>query len=318
MVFLILLFAYIYFKPRGLHPQTVAAAKVSRALPPAQAAAVAAKRSTFRASLTQPTLALFEVLTLGLVVTLFGFYLVLTVATLAGGDLVDVSGACFAAGFLTQFFYLSAMCWLSVMNYSVWRGLRQMKMIAGAGGGRRKGWRHRRFKWYTAFALLCPLAVVLATVTAQFLPTDSVPPALRPDVGNVNCLLSERAKIVFLMAPVTPLYLVNLIFFLLSVWNLFYGVWSSNGGRKDSVAGNVQLSRNQLKERCGTDIINIDGLTFMMELFQNFFPKFHFNCLYFFFRLFVVVKMFLSMGIPWFGELISWAIQQAHGGLKYQ
>ncbi len=91
LVFLGLLFAYIYFKPKSLHPQ---------GRPRAASAAVPQSGGAGR---SKPPLTLFELMTLCLVAMLFLFYVFLIVAKLAQESLVrDYPSGCVAIGLLTQ------------------------------------------------------------------------------------------------------------------------------------------------------------------------------------------------------------------------
>ncbi len=93
MVFLGLLFAYIYVKPKHLHP---AAASRTRGGSTVPSAGLGGGRK-------KPPLALFDLMTLCLVAALFFVYLVLVVGKfLPEGVLHESAPACVAVGILVQ------------------------------------------------------------------------------------------------------------------------------------------------------------------------------------------------------------------------
>lgn len=126
---------------------------------------------------------LFGVMTLCLIAMLFVFYLVLIIAKFTGGTLVeDHRGACIAVGLLLQFFYLSAIFWLSAMSFDIWSTFRHMRRVPDSGG--QQGWKHKRFKWFALYSWGCPLLMVLVTIVMQFVEVDEDTNIVKPGMGD--------------------------------------------------------------------------------------------------------------------------------------
>ncbi len=216
LVFLGLLFAYVCLKPKSLHPQASRAARTTLGSTPSAA--------VYR----KPPLSLFNLMTLCLVAMLFLFYLVLIVGKFSPlGAIQNTMPACVAVGILVQFFFLSAHFWLNAMNFKVWKGLRSMRVVEGPGAGADP----RTFCGYAAYAWLLPLTMSVVTLSLQLAPDTGIDLAFLPGIEpSSSCLLSERyGKIFYLNVLVVPLLCLNVLFFLLSAWNLVYGVWANKG-----------------------------------------------------------------------------------------
>ncbi len=165
LIFLGLLFAYIYFKPDKLHPQ--ARSRNQSVVAMSRAGAHGGRVSTTQRPL-RPPLSLFELMTLSLVAMLFVFYVFLILAKFAWWPLLTgFFPGCIAVGVAIQASFLSAHFWLNAMNYTVWRGLRQMRVSGSAGGGGGTADRDRRYRWYAAYAWGSPAAMVVVTLIMQ-------------------------------------------------------------------------------------------------------------------------------------------------------
>ncbi len=84
---------------------------------------------------------------------------------------------------IIQFFYLSAHFWLNAMNFTVWKGLRSMRLNEGApgggGGGGVPSYMSRAFLACAAYSWLVPLTMSAITLVLQvaypFMPLTTVP-----------------------------------------------------------------------------------------------------------------------------------------------
>jgi hypothetical protein len=76
----------------------------------------------------------------------FQFYLFLVIPSFLGvNHVLTQPMLCKIEALAIQFFYLSAMCWLSSMAYDIWCTFRQLRTRPHDNQGR--GWRHPRYKW---------------------------------------------------------------------------------------------------------------------------------------------------------------------------
>lgn len=153
LIFLGLLFAYIYYKPKSLHPQGRIRNQSLAGVPGGSSRA------------PKQTLSLFELMRLSLVAMLFFFYVFLIIGKFANHVLIDIYPLCICVGICIQFFFLSAHFWLNVMNFVVWNGFREIKLMGQSQGGNRD--RNKRFRMYAAYAWAVPLLMVIITLIMQ-------------------------------------------------------------------------------------------------------------------------------------------------------
>lgn len=82
----------------------------------------------------------------------FQFYLILVIPSFLGvNHVLTQPMLCKIEALAIQFFYLSAMCWLSSMAYDIWSTFRQLRTRPHDNQGR--GWRHPRYKWWVILFL---------------------------------------------------------------------------------------------------------------------------------------------------------------------
>ena len=67
-----------------------------------------------------------------------------------------------------------------------------------------------------------------------------------PGIGTESCFLGQEGILLYLIVPTTPVLVVNLIFFLITTWNLCCGIWATSVEDQDAgfksvskMAGNI-------------------------------------------------------------------------------
>jgi hypothetical protein len=57
-----------------------------------------------------------------------------------------------------------------------------------------------------------------------------------PGIGTDSCFLGKEGTLLYLIVPSTPILLINLIFFILTIFNLCCGIWSQDEERFKNVS----------------------------------------------------------------------------------
>ena len=94
-----------------------------------------------------------------------------------------------------------------------------------------QGWRHKRFKFYALYSWGGPFLISLVTILMQALPEHVTEGSVTPKVGDTRCFLGDRwAMIFYLNIIILPVGLINILFFISSMYNLLCGLWSNRSG----------------------------------------------------------------------------------------
>ena len=107
--------------------------------------------------------------------------------------LQDFPVICQILGFLIQFFFLSAFCWMSAMSAEVWSTFRQL------GGSFHSDMRFRnqrkRFYHFNLYSWGLPLLVTIVTLTIHLLPEESTLSIITPGFGQDTCFFNGYAAL---------------------------------------------------------------------------------------------------------------------------
>ena len=165
------------------------------------------------------------------VAALFVGYQMLIIVILGGEELpVLQPGLCQALGFVIQFSFLAAFCWMSSMSGEVWTTFRQ---LAGSGQSEfRQRTQRRRFYLFNLYSWGLPGVVSLVTLLCHVLDNENL---VRPGFGEDTCFFSSYlAQILYLHGIIALILVINLGFFLASAYSLLFGLWSSSNAPDSS------------------------------------------------------------------------------------
>ena len=113
---------------------------------------------------------------------------------------------------------------------------------------------------FNLFSWGAPALVSMVTVFIHFFADDDSI-IITPGFGEDTCFFSSYlARLVYLHGIIATLLLINLIFFLLSAYNLLFGLWSS----RDGDTGSVERSRQMLL--VVVELFLVMGLTWLAEV----------------------------------------------------
>ena len=88
-----------------------------------------------------------------------------------------------------------------------------------------------------------------------------------PGIGTESCFLGKEGTLLYLIVPSTPILLINLIFFILTIFNLCCGIWSQDEERFKNVS---KMSVNVCKIFLATGISWIaESVSWILFYFNN-------------------------------------------------
>ncbi|KAJ2948974.1 hypothetical protein O0L34_g5914 [Tuta absoluta] len=133
----------------------------------------------------------------------------LAITQLAGDEFS--STACTIIAYIIQFSFVSCFFWLNVMCFDIYLNVRR---YIGTAVTRRS--MRRRFAWYSAYAIILPLILLIVTITMQLHP--AVPSTyLKPNFGVKACWFqTDQAALPYFYGPVAAILLLNLIIFFMT------------------------------------------------------------------------------------------------------
>ena len=154
----------------------------------------------------------FRLCSIFMQINLFFFFLIF--ATLLNSPIRGLM--CEIMGFGLQFFYISALLWLNCMTWHIWNCFRRLKMSS----------RENEFDFWTKsafFAVGIPSIIVVLTLSIHF---SNAKFFVKPEMGLNRCFFgSVKATILYFYSIVAPSLFLNILGFLSTIWNLYYGVW---------------------------------------------------------------------------------------------
>nr|XP_019931980.1 G-protein coupled receptor Mth2-like isoform X2 [Aedes albopictus] len=172
---------------------------------------------------------------------------------------------CVTQGYLMYFFVLVTFFWLNVMCYDIFWTFSSGVVVRNE---------RKRFLYYSLYAWVCPLVLVVLVVT--FDNTELVDEHLRPWFGLNNCSFytDKMVEFLYLYLPLLILIATNLYFFILTALRII----------RVQTATETAL-RNDSRRHNG---------------FENDRHRF---ALY--------LRLFIVMGVSWTFEIISWAMENS-------
>jgi len=170
------------------------------------------------------------------VASLFLGYKMLIIVILGSSVLLeDYPVICQILGFLIQYFFLSAFCWMSAMSGEVWSTFRQLA---------HSDMRHRnqriRFYYFNIYSWGLPGLVTIVTFAMHVLPQELAESIVTPGFGNDTCFFhGYAAQMVYFHGIIAALLVINLLFFMASSYALLFGIWApardtDSGGRSNT------------------------------------------------------------------------------------
>ena len=166
-------------------------------------------------------------------------YLGITVAKLWGRNIQHMaSHICLINGIVIYFSYLSVMFWLNTLCFDVWSSFHSMRApnMLRVNVGRFDGFKDQKFKRYALYGWGVPFIITTITLIMQFLPMEYTNGFVTPGFGEQRCFLGSRltvewkSKLYYLLFPAGIALLLNVILFVLFVWNLCCGIWANQSG----------------------------------------------------------------------------------------
>ena len=160
------------------------------------------------------------------VATLFIGYQMLLIVIIGNEVLIEEFPLlCKILGFVIQFFFLSAFCWMSAMSAEVWLTFR--KMTGSFHHNSRLRIQRKRFLFLSLYSWGVPFVVFITTVALEFLPNDLKTTLITPQFGKESCFFNDyEAQILYFHGIIALILIVNLIFFLASSYELLFGIWA--------------------------------------------------------------------------------------------
>ena len=195
------------------------------------------------------------------VASLFLGYQMLIIVILGSTVLIQEHPTiCQTLGFLIQYFFLSAFCWMSAMSGEVWSTFRQL------GGSVHSDIRFRnqrnRFYYFNLFSWGFPGLVTIVTLTMHLLPEEKTVSIVAPGFGNDSCFLHGYATQMASFHGIIALMLViNLLFFMTSSYALLFGIWAPSRDMDNR-------SRSNTRQMFGiiVELFLLIGLTWLADV----------------------------------------------------
>ena len=135
-------------------------------------------------------------------------------------------------------------------HWEVWKTFRKIRRVDDK--CLKYGFQDAKYKRYALYSWGCPFMVTVVTLTMQHLPDELVPQwVTTPDIGTEKCFLRSTGQgldlpqLWYFHIINGPLLLMNMVFFLLFLYNMCCGVWSQKAGQP----GNARTQR-KLKAVC--------------------------------------------------------------------
>ncbi|GIY18974.1 g-protein coupled receptor Mth2 [Caerostris extrusa] len=121
------------------------------------------------------------------------------------------SSSCSFIGFLTFYFFQVTFFWMAAIAYDVWRTLKMATTELRVATGKQL----KRFLTYSFFSWISPLFIVGFLALTEF--TDLLPSSYKPGFSSPLCWFkSKLSLLVFFVAPLALVMLVNIVMFLSS------------------------------------------------------------------------------------------------------
>ena len=179
----------------------------------------------------------------------------------------------------------------------MWKTFRKIRRVNDK--SQKYGFQDAKYKKYALYSWGCPLIVTVVTITMQHLPNELVPEWLTtPDIGTEKCFLRSTGEgldlpqLWYFHVINAPLLLMNMVFFLLFLYNMCCGVWSQKAGEP----GNARTQR-KLKAVCKVFfVMGISSSSFFLQ--------------------FVCINFFCP-GLTWIAEIISYSLKVSYGHHVY-
>ena len=153
------------------------------------------------------------------------------------------SAPCLVLSVAVHYLYLVSFFWMNVLGFDIWRTF-QFHSLNHDGHGAR-----RRLVAYHLYAWLVPLLTILVALLIDYNVILSAD-LLKPRYGHRYCWISSKWGLVcFFAAPIGLLLLANVVFFTMTLWNIYRtsreAVAASKGhvlSRKRQLILNIKLS----------------------------------------------------------------------------
>lgn len=214
--------------------------------------------------------------------SLFVSYLLIFI--IGTGEATKIPEMCIALAFLTHFFMLASIVWMSVMSYDVF-----VSLMRATGSFRISS---NQFKWkkfgiYCSFAFGVALLFAFSSLLAEVL--DIVPQPYKPMYKEMCWFSKKTPLLIFFAGPVIVLTCINLVFFALSAYTIHSNKMKSEQDEHKSILKRRYLMYFRLSVIMGITwivgivaaIFNEDWLWYLFVLlntFQGFFIFLAFTC----------------------------------------
>ncbi|CAL8094087.1 unnamed protein product [Orchesella dallaii] len=205
------------------------------------------------------------------VITMFLMYIFLGTShllSISGNSDLSGSAGCRLVGILAHFFYLSTMCWLTIINVDLWLTFRNIKPT----GGRTKN--ISQYVLYLLFAFGIPMLIVVFAVVADTVYTGAIgdgtecePPIVLPLYGVHQCYIQPKAEPLYLHIPMAILLSCNVLTFSSTVFTLCL----YRNQTRNATSGST--SHNKESIVLFTKLFVVTGVSWILEVLSNVFQE---------------------------------------------
>jgi len=163
---------------------------------------------------------------------------------------------------------MSALFWLNAMSHMAWTTFRQLKAPVMNARPISLGILYPKYKWYALYSWGCPLIVTIVTIIMQNLDENYVEEINRnatyyiyPKLGETTCFFpTNESKLYYFHIINGPILVANLIFFVLFLRNMCFGVFG-NGHNHQSIT-----DQNKKRMKAIIKMFFIMGITWIAEI----------------------------------------------------
>merc|ERR1712061_187403 len=210
---------------------------------------------------------LFGCMMTSTILMLFIFYLNFLIANFSKELRQHNTTGCVTIGLLIQFSYISALAWLTSMGHLMWDKFKRMQAPT-FGGGVKYGFLDPKYKWYALFSWGFPLIITFVTMGMQVNQKNlknQNSSAITPEIGSTRCFLENgHPRLVYFDIINALLLVINLVFFVLFMYNMLCGLWADKGS-----GPSIQMNRDRKRLKAVIKMFCVLGLTWIAEIISN-------------------------------------------------
>lgn len=152
-----------------------------------------------------------------------------------GANMNEIDGLCKAIAIIIHFGFLAYFFWMNVMAFDIFRSFTSAKSQSFYSS--RKRTVSKRFIHYSLYAWMSPLLIVLISIILEFAKVEQV----MPDYGKAFCWFGNKnSQLIFFVVPVSLLILSDIIFFCLTVREIYK---VNEGSRK------IKMTKNNAEKK---------------------------------------------------------------------